>query len=140
VQLIDARDLGDWLVRCADQRVAGVHNAVGPAEPLTMRQLLETCRDATESDAHLRWVSADTLLEKDVEDYLLPLWTADPAWRAHGEVDNSRALAVGLAFRPLEQTVRDTLAWIRSGAELFVEQGRPKPGLSPEREAELVSV
>ena len=69
----------------------------------------------------------------------LPLWIADPAWRGHGQVGNGRATAAGLRFRPLEQTVRDTLAWIRSGVETFVDQGRPKPGLDPKRESSLLA-
>jgi len=139
VQLIDARDLAVWLVRSAETRLAGVFNAVGPAESLTMGELLETILDVTGSDAGLCWVPADVLLEHEVEEYVtLPLWLADPAWRGHGEVSNARATAAGLVFRPLEETVRDTLAWIRSGAAVFVDQGRPRPGLESEREAALL--
>ena len=134
VQLIDARDLGEWVVCAAEARLAGVFNAVGPAKPLTMEGLLETIRCATQSDARLQWV-----VPEGVDDYLLPFWTDDPAWAAHGEVDNTRAIAAGLMLRPLEETARDTLRWIRSGAELFVDRGHPKPGLSPELESELAA-
>jgi nucleoside-diphosphate-sugar epimerase len=140
VQMIDARDLGEWLVRSAEARLAGVFNAVGPAAPVTMAQLLETIRGATGSTARLHWVGADVLLAAGVEEWTtLPLWLADPAWRGHGEVDNTRALAAGLRLRPLEQTVRDTLAWTRSGAQTYVDQGRPRPGLDPRLEAELLA-
>jgi 2'-hydroxyisoflavone reductase len=49
--------------------------------------------------------------------------------------DNSKALASGLAFRPLAETVRDTLAWdaTRSAGQ------SPRAGISHEREAELLS-
>ena len=69
----------------------------------------------------------------------LPLWIVDPAWRGHGEVANASAVVAGLTFRPLAETARDTLAWIRSGAEVYVERGRPKPGLDPAREAALLA-
>ena len=134
VQLIDARDLAEWIVRATEERRAGVFNAVGPAAPLTMEQLLETIRSATGSAARLRWV-----VPQGIEDHLLPFWTDDPDWAAHGQVDNSRAIAAGLTFRPLEQTARDTLEWIRSGAELFADRGHPKPGLDPQLEPELVA-
>ena len=138
VQVIDARDLADWLVRGAEQGLAGVFNAAGPARPL--EELLETIRDAAGSEARLRWLPADLLLARDIEEFVtLPLWIVDPAWRGHGQVANERAISAGLGFRPLEETARDTLAWIRSGEPTYVDQGRPKPGLDPEREAELIA-
>jgi nucleoside-diphosphate-sugar epimerase len=137
-QVIDARDLAEWLVRSAEQGLGGVFNAVGPSR--AMEDILETIRNETESDAHLRWVPADLLLERGAEEYVtLPLWIVDPAWRGHGQVANARAVAAGLTFRPVEETIRDTLAWIRSGDELFIDQGRPRPGVDPELERELVS-
>jgi 2'-hydroxyisoflavone reductase len=137
-QVIDARDLAEWLVRSAEQSLGGVFNAVGPSR--TMEDILETIRDETGSDARLRWVPTDLLLEKGAEEYVtLPLWIVDPAWRGHGQVANERAIAAGLTFRPVEETIRDTLDWIHSGDELFVDQGRPRPGVDPELERELVS-
>jgi 2'-hydroxyisoflavone reductase len=138
VQVIDARDLADWLVRSAEQRLAGVFNAAGPSLPL--EDVLETIRDTTGSGARLRWLPAELLLENGVEEYAtLPLWIVDAAWRGHGEVANARAIAAGLRFRPLEQTARDTLGWIRSGAPTYIDQGRPRPGLDPARESELLA-
>src|SRR5262249_10568581 len=40
LQIVDARDLGAWLVRVAEERLGGVYNATGPAEPLTLGQAL----------------------------------------------------------------------------------------------------
>jgi len=34
-QMIDARDLAAWVLRCAEKRVTGTYNAVGPSIPLT---------------------------------------------------------------------------------------------------------
>jgi 2'-hydroxyisoflavone reductase len=138
VQVIDARDLAAWLVRSAEEKLSGVFNAVGPTR--SMEDLLETIREATGSDARLRWLAADLLLAKGMEEFVtLPLWIVDPAWRGHGEVSNALATAAGLSFRPLGQTARDTLAWIGSGAPTYVDQGRPKPGLDRGREVELLA-
>jgi 2'-hydroxyisoflavone reductase len=62
------------------------------------------------------------------------LWISDPADAGHSKLDCSRALASGLRFRGLEETVRDTLEWCQS---------RPsdhewKAGIRSEREAELL--
>lgn len=140
VQLIDVRDLADWIVRSIEEKLRGTFNAVGPHEPLSMEELLEGIRVAAGGDARLHWLDADLLQERGLEPWsTLPLWLPDPAWSGHSEVANARAVSKGLTFRPLEETVRDTLAWIRSGAPLFVDRGHPKPGLDAELERELLA-
>jgi 2'-hydroxyisoflavone reductase len=54
-----------------------------------------------------------------------------------GEIAIARALAAGLAFRPLAETAADTLAWWRTLPE--ERRAKPKAGLSPEREREVLS-
>ena len=41
----------------------------------------------------------------------LPLWIDDVEWRGFATMDTSRARAAGLVTRPLEETLRDTLAF-----------------------------
>jgi 2'-hydroxyisoflavone reductase len=145
VQLIDARDLADWLVRTAEERTAGVFNATGPAGWLTMADLLEGVRAATGGRARLVWVDEPFLLDHGVEPWTqLPLWLApgeDPLHRGFLAVDVSRALAAGLEFRALEATVRDTLAWARGEPAAMQSSGisLPPGGLSSAREAELLA-
>jgi 2'-hydroxyisoflavone reductase len=58
------------------------------------------------------------------------------------DVDFSSALAEGLTFRPLEETVRDTLAWAERGARrapLASGIELPASGLTPERESTLLA-
>ena len=40
----------------------------------------------------------------------VPLWIAAPGWEAANRVSIERALAAGLTFRPLAETVRAALA------------------------------
>ena len=44
----------------------------------------------------------------------LPLWIDDPDWFGFNGRDSSAAYAVGLAPRPLAETLADTLAWGRA--------------------------
>jgi len=44
---------------------------------------------------------------------------------------------MGLTFRPLDVTARDTLAWFKSLPS--ERQAHPKAGLSAEREAEVLA-
>jgi 2'-hydroxyisoflavone reductase len=129
VQFIDVRDLGDWLVDLLERQAAGAYNATHPG--VTWGELLETCRDVTASDATFRWVPDELLQRHEVGEWMeLPVWIADPAEAALHETDVSRALAAGLTFRPLRETVRDALE--QAGTT-------PEAGLTPEREAELLA-
>jgi 2'-hydroxyisoflavone reductase len=112
-QVIDARDLAEWIVRAAEEGLAGTYNAVGPVT--TREHLIETCRAVAGTGSELVWVDPDFLHEHGVEEWMeLPLWLYDAQHRGMLSVDPAPALAVGLAPRPLEQTTRDTLAWAQS--------------------------
>jgi 2'-hydroxyisoflavone reductase len=127
VQFVDARDLGEWLVHVAEERIAGTFNAVRPAEPFG--DLLEVCRQVSGSDARFVWVDESFLLDREVGQWMeLPLWLADPELKGLHEVDVSRAVAAGLRFRPVEET-------IAGAATAAAVEG---VGLAPEREAELL--
>src|ERR1700733_74865 len=56
VQLIDVRDLAEWMVRMLEQGGAGVYNATGPAEPLKLAPVLERIADAGGGRSELVWV------------------------------------------------------------------------------------
>jgi 2'-hydroxyisoflavone reductase len=129
VQPIDVRDLGAWLESLAERRVAGTFNAV--PSPFAMELMLESIRKTVNSDARLVWVDAQFLVDRNVGQWMeLPLWIVDRDMTSLEQVDASRAVAAGLAFRPLKDTIRATLA----GAALT-----DAAGLKPEREAELLT-
>ncbi len=143
VQFIDVRDLASWIVRSAEQRVAGTFNATGPGEPLAMRSLLETIRDLVGGDARFTWVPDELLVADKVAPYSeMPFWL--PASLGHRPVDISRALRQGLTHRPVADTVRDTWTWLATGwqaAERTRAHRRLRipAGLTPEREAALLA-
>jgi 2'-hydroxyisoflavone reductase len=114
VQLIDARDLADWMLDGAEQKRVGIFNATGPAEPLNFGETLERVRRATGGGARLEWVDGKVLLDESLKPWDdVPLWLdlpRHPEWRGFMAVDVSRALAHGLSYRALEETVRDILA------------------------------
>ena len=129
VQFIDAKDLGAWLVDLCERRAGGVYNATHPGR--SWREVLETCREVSGSEATFEWVPAEVLNERAVGEWMeLPLWLSDPDSAAMHETDVSRAVAAGLTFRPLAETVRDTLD------EANTVEG---VGLTPEREAEILA-
>jgi 2'-hydroxyisoflavone reductase len=136
VQFVDVRDLADWMVRVAENRVAGTFNATGPVPPLTMGELLEVAKRVSGSDAQVHWVDEAFLLEREVDPWMeLPLWLpeSDPEFEHFMKASVAKATAAGLTFRRVEETVRDTLAWA----------GDTRPfestGLDPQKERELLA-
>ncbi|MBN2171957.1 MAG: NAD-dependent epimerase/dehydratase family protein [Candidatus Krumholzibacteriota bacterium] len=133
-QAIDARDLAAWIVAASERRLTGVFNATGPAAPLTLEGLLNTCREVTASDATFAWVDEAFLRESDVKPFSeLPCWVP-AATRGMLQADIRAALAAGLTCRPLSDTVRDTLDWRRP----LLDAMPLKAGLAPEREQVLL--
>lgn len=118
VQILDVRDLAEWLVRLVEADQTGTYNATGPDYPLTMEQMLHECQAISGSDARFVWVSEQFLLEAGIQPGVhprseMPLWTTETSDIAHiFSVNCDKAVAAGLAFRPLGETIRDTLHWI----------------------------
>jgi 2'-hydroxyisoflavone reductase len=133
VQFIDARDLAAWLVLLALEGPGGTFNATGPSQELTFEQLLDDMRETIRSDAHVVWLDGERVLEAGVQPWSeLPLWLPSKDYAGMARADISRALAAGLTFRPVEETIADTLAWDRS------EPG-DRPTLTQDKEQEILA-
>jgi 2'-hydroxyisoflavone reductase len=131
--VIDVRDLAAWLLRQAAAGTTGTFNVTGPTAPLTLGDWLATARRVLNPAAHLTWMDEAFLLAQGVAPWAdLPVWLPKADAGLHA-VDIGRALATGLATRPLEQTLADTLAWARAAND----PDRPGTGLTREREAAL---
>ncbi len=135
VQFVDVRDIAEWTVRAAEQRLTGPYNVTGPKTTLTMQAVLESCREVSGSDAQFTWVSDEFLQEHEVGAYVeMPLWVPSEGYAGFNTVNCEKAIAAGLTFRPLAETVQDTLAWLNTRSPNYEWRG----GLQPEREAELL--
>ena len=135
IQIIDGRDLGEWMIRLAEARTLGTFNACGPDYTLSMDAMLYGCQAVTGGGMTLTHVSPAFLDEQQVG---LPIWvpSKDNPYAGYGAVSNQRAIAAGLMFRPLATTVEDLLAWFRSlPAE---RQAKLGAGITREKEAELL--
>lgn len=110
MQTIDARDLGAWTVGLAEDEVAGVFTAARPAA--TFGALLEVTAAATRGDADLVWMDGAWLREQGMDGGRLPMWSEGRPETVLA-LGTARAEATGLAHRPMDEVVRDTLAWAR---------------------------
>jgi 2'-hydroxyisoflavone reductase len=131
-QVIDARDMAEWIVSMVERRAGGVFHTVGPVESTTWQHLLEAiAATVAPPDVTITWVDADLVLALD--DVSIPLWMAGDPERFVSAASPAAAVAAGLRLRPLTDTIRDTLDWCSTQQQLAA------PGLSPERETELLA-
>jgi 2'-hydroxyisoflavone reductase len=143
VQLIDVRDLADWMVRMIEHRETGIWQATGPSGGLTFGEVLAACaRVAKERGApaaHVRWTDDAFLVEQGVGPWMeLPLWipASDTSMAGFMTEDVSKAVGAGLTFRPLDDTIRATLDW-----DATRPHDAPRAaGLAAEREKELLAL
>ncbi len=134
MQVIDARDLGEWWIRLAERRVGDVFNAVGPEGTLVLGDVVEAAR--AESGAEVTAALPDTawLLDQGVDDADLPLWHPREEETGVMAFATSKAVAAGLTYRSIGETVRDTLRW-----DATRPVGWPlAAGMDPERERILI--
>ena len=115
IQIIDVRDVADWIVHCLEQSIVGVYNVTGPAKSLSMQAMVEGVRTGTASQVEFVWINNDFLDAHGVQEGQFPLY-ARPSGPSAGlhRCNISKALERGLAFRPLPETARATLDWYLS--------------------------
>jgi len=142
IQLIDARDLAQWMVTLAERDVAGTYNAISPPRHWTMGDLVEALANHGVRDGappSPAWIDLEVLKNAGIEPWTeLPLWLPedDPQFEGFFLADDARAKETGLVARPLAATIADTAAWLA---------GRWRPDawqkvLSVERERRLVAL
>ena len=133
-QVIDQRDLTEWIVRLAESRTVGDFNATGPAERMSMGSMLDKIGRATETPHELTWIPESFLEGRGVSPWQdLPAWIpGDPLMF----VDVSDAVSSGLTFRPLVETAKETLEWDK--ARPAAERANRRFGMSRQRERELL--
>ncbi len=135
VELIDARDLGKWMALQVGNGNCGTFNTAGAMGSLTMGDLLETCVEAIPGAGQPRWMGVDALKEEGLTGPAeLPFWLPDPATWGLFQVTSAKAAACGLQYRPLCETVKDTLAWAQQRPDDY----KWLTGLTAEREREIL--
>jgi len=125
VQIIDVRDLARLVVQLLADDRPGAFHAVGPAEPVTLGGLIETCARVAGTQVELVPVPLGLAPQP------FPLVKTDWATQQRSP---ARALAAGMSATPLQVTAADVLAWDR-------ERGEPPltRGFSPEAEQALLA-
>jgi 2'-hydroxyisoflavone reductase len=131
MQYIDARDLGEFVVKCVAAGAPGAFTAAGPWPATGFVEMVE---------AILRHVGPDgskivEVFPHDVEaaglDARFPLWPGGTSVNMMC-MDPSKALAAGLSLRALEESVDDVMSW-------WGDRPWPEHWLRQESEAKLLA-
>lgn len=141
LQYIDVRDLAAWTVAAFEGGIVGTMNAVGPAGQYVFGDLIDACIEVAPEAGRAEYVPEEFLLDQGVAP-----WTDLPVWLPTRlgmsgllQLDGGRALAAGLAPRPLGDTVRDSVADPADVAtDIDFGTRAAGTGMSPQREVELL--
>ncbi|MCL3859520.1 NAD-dependent epimerase/dehydratase family protein [Actinotalea sp. K2] len=134
---VDVRDLAELLVTGVEQGWSGPVTATGPVGMTTFGGLLEACREAVASTGGtpgtLVPIAEDRLLAAGVEPWRdLPFWLPHEVARTAWDVDTTLARSLGLAVRPVQDSVTDTWRWVQ-------QRGLDHPELDPRLEPSALS-
>ncbi|MEH7375501.1 MULTISPECIES: NAD-dependent epimerase/dehydratase family protein [Bacillaceae] len=147
VQVIDNKDLSNWILDMEEQDSTGTFNATGPDYPLTMKEFIDACIKVTDSNAEVVWADEKFLLDQKVAPWTeMPLWvpenyplspeTKEP-WKGAFSINVDKAIQSGLTFRPLEESITDIYEWEKTR---HLTEYEWKSGMQAEKEKELFSI
>ena len=141
VQFIDARDVAAFMVRLVEERNVGAFNVAGPASPMGMHAFVHGVHAAFSNPVSFVPIpDYDFLIEHDITEvtpWVLPI--DDNYGTSRASV--VKAVANGLTFMPLAETIRDTYEWWNSGVVSEERQERMVSGEGSlmAREAEIIA-
>jgi nucleoside-diphosphate-sugar epimerase len=135
VQLVDVRDLAEWVVTAAERGTTGDFDAVCP--PVSRSELLAQVADGAGAGPELVPMAPEVLGEHEVVPWSgprsIPFWVADLADAGFMAHDVTSSLEAGLTIRPFAETARDTLAWLGATPDAKVT------GLTRDEEQEVLA-
>jgi 2'-hydroxyisoflavone reductase len=144
IQFIDARDLAAFALKLAEDQTVGTFNAASPPGMFTIGALLSSSIYSANAlvkpspAPHAEWVPAEFLMKQEVEPWSdMPVWFGESGeYAGASSTSIARALHAGLANRPIQHTVDETLAWHLQRPE--TERAKLNAGLSAEREQKIL--
>jgi 2'-hydroxyisoflavone reductase len=129
LQGIDGRDLAALTVGCVERKLVDTVTATAPDPAPTFREVLdEIARGVGKESPDVRWIGA-----RDE----LPL-TETTEWWPSMRADLTHAREHGLWWRPMHESAKDTLAWVRAEREAGRYSPRQEYGFPSDKERALI--
>ena len=116
VQYVDVRDVAEFMIRLAEEKVTGTFNAVGPKDKQTMTEFVKEAKGAFNTTHTLVNIDDYDFLHQNDVHYIIP-WIA-PTGKNYGSAraSNDKAIAAGMTFRDLKKSIKETYDWWLSDA------------------------
>jgi 2'-hydroxyisoflavone reductase len=114
-----------------------VYNVAGPRDPLTARHFYDIAAKSIGANVRYTYIDDYDFLAAHGIDEAIPWALLRGNDYGMMSVKNDKAIAAGLSFRPLADTVRDTLAWWPTVPE--ARRAKPRFTISPETEAKALA-
>lgn len=138
VQVIDVRDLCEWVVRLCEDRTYGTFMGLGPENGRSMAEFLYGIAAVTTTPLSWTWVPREFCVEHGLRPYAeLPVWRPPvPGYEGFARFDLTNEVAAGLTFRPLADTTAATLEYHHSRSP--ERRAALRAGATPEQEAAVL--
>jgi 2'-hydroxyisoflavone reductase len=137
MQVIDVRDLAEFMVHLLETNQTGIYNVAGPRDGLTARAFYDFAAKTINPNVKYTFVDDYDFLAAHKIDESIPWALLRGNDYGMMSVKNEKAVAAGLKFRPLDLTLRDTLAWWPSVPQ--ARRDKPHFVISPEKEAQALA-
>jgi 2'-hydroxyisoflavone reductase len=137
VAFIDVRDLAEFMVKLLEDNRTGIYNVVGPKTPMTSREFYERAKAAINPDVQYVFCEDYEFLESQKIESSVPWILLKGNDYGHQSIKNAKVVSAGLGFRPVEQTLKDTLAWWPSVPE--ARRTAPRWAISAQTEAQALA-
>jgi 2'-hydroxyisoflavone reductase len=137
MQIIDVRDLAEFMVHVAESDRRGIFNVAGPKQALVARAFYEEAAKVINPNVKYTFVDDyDFLVAHKIEE-AIPWALVRGNDYGMMSVRNDKAIAAGLTFRPLATTLRDTLSWWPTVPQ--TRRDKPRFTITPEIEAHALA-
>ncbi len=140
VQFVDVKDVASFLTNCLENKHIGHFNVIGPENTFGYKDLLLEMKKTLNNDVQIHWMDKSFLMEemKLAPWVQLPFWIPleDDPEPGFYQIRNAKAIAAGLTFRPVQETIKDAMRYFDRAAFKYGEGG----GISLEREQEIIEI
>jgi 2'-hydroxyisoflavone reductase len=150
VQYTDVRDLAEWFIALFENGNTGDFNATGPYPKQTLEQFVNGLAPLAKSPVTFTWIEDYEWLRRyplrtaangrtSGLTYSVPWVLPEGNALGHVRIDNRKAVAAGLKFRPLLETGRDTITWRASDAVPAALKATPRYVITLEQEQAMLA-